>query len=327
MTNLPVPATVLVCCRDEDLRNVVDATLRREGHRVVADWMTEDCPELDLIVVREGEEASNLQVLTRQPDVPVLLLREGRDEAMAVGALNASDFVPLPIRPEELARRTAMQLELRSLQRALRERENMLRMAHERLAASESSLRSNALVDPLLGLWNLAAFEARLTEEVARTLRHQSSFALAVLDLDRFTEFNLAYGAAAGDTVFQAVGDVVRRVTRGSDFVARCGDDEIAVLVPDGDKSQAMRMAERLRIAVYDSDILHRPNVPWERMTISVGVAICSMECAGGAGEVRCCAERATMLAKKSGRNKSVNAQCAFICTQANQVPLTMLAT
>ena len=193
----------------------------------------------------------------------------------------------------------------------------MLGLAHERLAVSESALRSNALVDPLMGFWNTADFDARLGEEKARALRHGTTMALAIVDLDRLASFNLAHGTDAGDTVLQVLADIVRRTTRGSDFLARYGDDEIAILVPDGGRTQASRLAERVRMAVYDADILHRQNLPWERVTVSIGVATCSLGCGGEAGAgIASCAERAVIQAKRAGRNRCSAAQCAFTGAQ-----------
>ena len=315
MTNSPAANSILVLIAEPVVRDAAADALRHSGHLVLTQLLEGEEAAPGLIVADVGG------LYAAAPpnacgSVPLILIQPSPKAAPPPGVLVA-DQLRLPLSPAELVCRVSAQLELAALRHALVERQNMLDLAHERLAVSETALRSNTLVDPLMGFWNAAAFAARLQEEDARILRHGGTLALAIVDLDRLASFNLAHGSDAGDTVLQALADIVRRTTRGSDFIARYGDDEVAILVPDGERSQASRLAERVRMAVYDADILHGPNTPWERVTVSVGVATCSLGCGGEAGAgITSCAQRAVMQAKRAGRNRCSTAQCAFTGAQ-----------
>jgi diguanylate cyclase (GGDEF)-like protein len=309
MTAAPPPVPILVLIADAAVRETACDALRRSGYDALTAWPEGDDAVPSLVI---GDPGQLLAAGIPPGAVPVIVAASAPTGEALPGA-DLADQLRLPLSPAELICRVRAQLELVSLRQALSEHQTMLSLAHERLVVSESALRSNALVDPLMGFWNAAAFGARLAEESSRALRHGGSLALAIVDLDRLASFNLAHGSDAGDTVLQAVADIIGRTTRGSDFLARYGGDEVAILVPDGERTQLFRLAERVRMAIYDADILHRPNLPWERVTVSVGVATCSLGCGGEAGSgIASCAERAVMQAKRAGRNRCSAAQCAF---------------
>jgi diguanylate cyclase (GGDEF)-like protein len=97
------------------------------------------------------------------------------------------------------------------------------RRAAVRAEASEQL----ALRDPLTGLGNRRAFERLLAPELARP--HPDA-AVLLVDLDGFKAINDTWGHDVGDEVLKAVADRLRETARGSDFVARIGGDEFAVL-------------------------------------------------------------------------------------------------
>ena len=325
MTDLSASSSILVLISDSAVREVANDALRHAGYRVLTTTPAPGEEPPGLVVADAGGLPA--AALTETDRSMPLILIESPASVAAMSSAPVADQLRLPLTPAELICRVSAQLELVSLRQALVERQVMLDRAHERLAVSESALRSNTLVDPLMGFWNAAAFDARLEEENARVLRHGGTVALAIVDLDRLASFNLAHGTDAGDTVLQTLADIIRRTTRGSDFIARYGGDEVVILVPDGERTQASRLAERVRMAVYDADILHRPNTPWERVTVSVGVAACSLGCGGEAADgITSCAERALMQAKRAGRNRCSTAQCAFTGAQEAQAPRGVIA-
>jgi diguanylate cyclase (GGDEF)-like protein/PAS domain S-box-containing protein len=96
----------------------------------------------------------------------------------------------------------------------------------------ETELLRVAKLDGLTGLSNRTAFQARLQELVAISLRSGQLMFLLLLDLDRFKDVNDSYGHAVGDQLLQ---EAVRRMhgaTRDTDFIARLGGDEFVVLQP-----------------------------------------------------------------------------------------------
>lgn len=90
----------------------------------------------------------------------------------------------------------------------------------------ERQLKQAALMDAATGLANRAAFDAHL----ASSLIAQPSVGLAFLDLNGFKAVNDREGHAVGDRLIQVIGQRLRARCRASDFVARIGGDEFAIV-------------------------------------------------------------------------------------------------
>jgi two-component system cell cycle response regulator len=129
-----------------------------------------------------------------------------------------------------------------------------------------------ALLDPLTGLGNRRAFDARLAEEVSRVTRYGGELSLGMVDLDGFKEINDRYGHTAGDVVLVRIGLLLREVMRASDIATRYGGDEFAIILPDTGKTDAWLAAEKLRGALIDLKI-ELDGGPTVGVTASVGLA------------------------------------------------------
>ncbi len=178
--------------------------------------------------------------------------------------------------------------------------------------------RSNELArtDSLTSLPNRRAFDEELAIAVARAQRYQRPLSLIILDLDRFKVLNDQYGHPAGDAVLQMVAQVLREGARRIDTVARIGGEEFAVLLADTTGVAAQLLAERLRRAIVDANIVNVTFTP------SLGVA--SLESAGkNASDLVQAADRALYCAKKAGRNCVRNAEGDLLATRAPEPALT----
>jgi diguanylate cyclase (GGDEF)-like protein len=123
--------------------------------------------------------------------------------------------------------------------------------------------------DALTGVHNRRSLFARLEMEAERSDRFEHATGVALVDVDRFREYNDAHGHAAGDSVLRRVAAVLQGSVRKVDLVARYGGEEFAVLLPRADRAAALEVAEKLRAAVADARIGDGP----APVTISVGVA------------------------------------------------------
>lgn len=94
-------------------------------------------------------------------------------------------------------------------------------------AASESYLSRH---DILTKLPNRLLFVEELKRTLLASQRSGTDFALHLLDVERFKDINDNHGHAAGDEVIQIVARRLRERLRKSDFVARIGGDEFAVI-------------------------------------------------------------------------------------------------
>lgn len=120
----------------------------------------------------------------------------------------------------------------------------------KRLQAENAELRERlaavARTDELTGLPNQRAWSQELLRETSRANRRDQALAVVMLNLDRFQAFNDDHGAQAADALLRETGAMWRLALRTSDFIARFGGDEFAVLLPDCPPVQAVAVLERL---------------------------------------------------------------------------------
>jgi diguanylate cyclase (GGDEF)-like protein/PAS domain S-box-containing protein len=100
-----------------------------------------------------------------------------------------------------------------------------------KLAEEEANYLANH--DLLTGLPNRASFSTRLHHELARAKRYEKTFAVQLLDLNRFKFINDTLGHQAGDLLLQQVATRLSSCVRETDMVARVGGDEFVVIQTD----------------------------------------------------------------------------------------------
>jgi diguanylate cyclase (GGDEF)-like protein len=155
--------------------------------------------------------------------------------------------------------------------------------------------------DALTGVHNRRSLFARLDLEIERCRRFHHAMALALVDVDRFRQYNEAFGHAAGDGILRSVAVLLSGAVRKVDLVARYGGEEFAVLVTGADRTAALSVAEGLRAAVEAAAISHGASEAG-RVTISVGVAVFP-EDGAELGALIDAADSALYAAKRAGRN------------------------
>ncbi len=151
---------------------------------------------------------------------------------------------------KQLLRRGIEELiaEHRSLEKNLADtRRGLQVMADDRrqMEKALSHARKNSLTDELTGLLNRNAFLRQLDAEIGRARRYGFSLALALIDLDDLNAINERHGYAAGDAILHTYAREIMSQFRGYDLVARYGDDEFAVLLPNTQKEGALRAIDK----------------------------------------------------------------------------------
>lgn len=116
----------------------------------------------------------------------------------------------------------------------------------DRLRDFYADLERVAFTDPLTQLPNRTLLYERLERAAAEARSGERSFALFVLDLDRFKEINANFGHFTGDAVLKQVASRLRAKLRETDSVARIGGDEFGVLLAAESAKQADMAARML---------------------------------------------------------------------------------
>jgi len=187
--------------------------------------------------------------------------------------------------------------------------------------AHNRELEQKATTDSLTHLNNRAAFDQILLNEVERCMRYKRSMTLLLMDIDRFKSVNDTHGHLGGDMVLKLVAKTVKDTVRDSDFVARYGGEEIAVIAPETDLRQAAFLAERIRKAIEAASCEH--DGKRLAVTASFGVsAVTDPSVSVDPKALIACADRALYEAKRSGRNR-----CCFTKFIPAQSPAAVTTT
>ncbi|UST79897.1 MULTISPECIES: GGDEF domain-containing protein [Pseudomonas] len=160
--------------------------------------------------------------------------------------------------------------------------------------------RQKALIDPLTGLPNRAAWSERLEHEIQQWQQHGNTLSLAMLDLDHFKRINDSYGHLAGDKVLKIIATVLRKRLRGSDFIARFGGEEFVLLLPATPPAVGAKLLETLRAAIEACPF----HFKGERVTITISMGLASFKVGEHSDLVLKRADQALYRAKNAGRNR-----------------------
>jgi diguanylate cyclase len=160
--------------------------------------------------------------------------------------------------------------------------------------------RQKALIDPLTGLPNRAAWSERLEHEINQWQQHGNTLSLAMLDLDHFKRINDNYGHLAGDKVLKIIATVLRKRLRGSDFIARFGGEEFVLLMPGTPPAVGAKLLETLRAAIEACPF----HFKGERVTITISMGLATFRAGEHSDLVLKRADQALYRAKNAGRNR-----------------------
>ena len=159
----------------------------------------------------------------------------------------------------------------------------------QRRRSIEEDLRELSERDPLTGLLNRRAWDMALTGSLRKRRR---PLHVALMDVDRFKDFNDAHGHPAGDALLRQAARAWRGALRTADVLARYGGEEFAILLAGCSAESALEIVERVRVATVGEQ------------TVSIGVATWDGRESGEALLGR--ADRALYEAKRAGRDRVV---------------------
>ncbi|UCE76249.1 MAG: EAL domain-containing protein [Gammaproteobacteria bacterium] len=140
-----------------------------------------------------------------------------------------------------------------------------------RLHEKNVALEYQATHDTLTDLPNRALLFDRISRLQHTAHGDGTTFALLLMDLDRFKEINDTLGHHFGDQLLQQVGNRIGQSLREGDTIARLGGDEFALLMPATRQAQPVRCAERVMQQLDDSFLID--NIPVQ-VKVSIGIAV-----------------------------------------------------
>ncbi|MCW8911377.1 MAG: GGDEF domain-containing protein, partial [Gammaproteobacteria bacterium] len=129
-------------------------------------------------------------------------------------------------------------------------------------------LETLAMTDDLTGALNRRKFYEILDHEIDRYKRYGTELSLLLIDIDYFKKVNDNFGHHAGDHILKNFSDLIQNLIRKSDYFARIGGEEFAIILPQSNLKQAVNMAEKIRNRIYEYNF---PEVG--KLTASIGIS------------------------------------------------------
>lgn len=132
------------------------------------------------------------------------------------------------------------------------------------------NLKREALLDPILGMWNRPAIIRALSLELERCDKAEKPLSLLMLGLDQFDELKKRFGSAAFDKLLLRVVSRMRSCIRPFDALGRFGDGVFLVVLPGASHLVATAVAERIRLAI----ISHQEMINDQSVNVVVRIGI-----------------------------------------------------
>lgn len=213
---------------------------------IVTDLYMPEIDGLTLIDLLRGSGCSAL---------PVLVVTAATDTTRQLEALElgAFDFLTKPVDVADLSAR---------IHRAVR---HARELQHQRVLQQ---------TDDLTGLLNRRAFNDVLRLGLSDR-RSKPGLALALIDVDGLKQINDAWGHPTGDRAIMAVAHALDRARRASDFAARIGGDEFALVMPGADLAAAQRVVARVDDALSGQPLVLADGTQLN-VRVSSGISTCT---------------------------------------------------
>lgn len=260
-TRRPGSKILLVDAHDADLART-SAALRAEGFQVVALSRAEAAvplfsafePDLVILSACAPDDASietgeRLMTIAKG-SLPIFYLADSRAtspsllEAACLGRGAGIGVLPKPFDVEVLCSR---------VHSVLRLRDGVARRCRQLLDGSDLSLR-----DPLTGAWSRRYLSALVGQEIRRAERYGGGFSVVVASIEHHATFRRSYGRELSERLLVYASVVLSQAARSVDVIARVGQAEFALLLPEtpGEALPAFisRLSARVRMARFELD-------------------------------------------------------------------------
>jgi len=216
-----------------------------------------EAPDLILLDIAmdgiSGIETCNwLKKNDRTKNIPVIFVTSFENQEDACWEAGGVDFINKPIKPKTLFKRVR---------------------AHLTIKIQHDLLLQKVFFDDLTQVFNRRYFNAHADKVELNALREKKDYALLLIDIDYFKQYNDIYGHVQGDVVLKLIAKTITNsLHRPTDFVARYGGEEFVVVLPNTSENGALHVAESIKSNVLKLGILHKHS-EFNFITISIGGA------------------------------------------------------
>ena len=156
---------------------------------------------------------------------------------------------------------------------ALRRNLESARMARQKVEQENILLQRKSELDPLTGMANRFRMNDYSDEAFAEALENALPFAVEILDIDYFKEYNDNYGHQQGDKCLEQIAAIIRQLTEENHaFCARYGGDEFVIICENVTREQITAFAAELKRRVMSMQLEHRYSKALPIVTVSQGI-------------------------------------------------------
>ncbi|MES2217156.1 MAG: diguanylate cyclase [Pseudomonadota bacterium] len=292
---------ILVADDSKTNRALITDSLNKLGHDVLPAKSGEEAIEIfkgnrpDLIlldVVMGGMDGFECAKRIREIDstdwIPIIFISTSVDDESISRGINAGgdDYLAKPFSNITLAAK------IKAMQR--------ISDMRQKLFEYTQVLQTLSRTDSLTGLNNRFQFDIIIQEKINHANHHGSMFAVLFLDLDHFKEINDNFGHQAGDLLIKNVALRLKSCLRLSDFIARMGGDEFAIILSEIEDVEIVNHVAHKIIAELTTPY----NLLGNQVTVSSSIGSCIYPTDGTkAEELMRNADTSMYYAKEMGRN------------------------
>ncbi|WOD41630.1 response regulator [Nodosilinea sp. E11] len=207
-------------------------------------------------VVRQDSQFGNLPILMVAAHPDTVTVRQ-------VFEVGGDDLIGKPIVGPELVTRVLSRIERSRLRQQIEQMRH-----HQALYWAQQDTS-----DPLTQVANSLHFDAFLQQQWERHCQDQAPLSLILCNPDELRAYYKVYGQQAGDAALRRIARTLHRtINPNIDLVARYGDDEFGIVLPNTNLDGALRVVSRMQQAVTDLKIPHPTSEAGDYITLSLGI-------------------------------------------------------
>jgi len=303
---------VLVVDDSKTIRMLVAECITSLGHEIIHAVNGEEAVKyiknnsVDLVLMdvempeMNGFQATSaIRSLKSDDWFPIIFLTTKQDDdSFTSGILAGGDaYLAKPINPLRL------QLTITAMERIYVMRQK-LQIAQNGLLKANKELEYLAMYDQLTGLANRRNFDETLERQFNLAKRKKIPLSVIICDIDFFKIYNDTYGHQKGDDCLAAIAKIIGETPeRPTDKACRYGGEEFTLVLPDTNLQGGLIIAEKIRQAVFDANVMHEGSKVAPCVTLSLGLATYTGQVQTDDELVKA-ADQALYRAKENGRNR-----------------------